>query len=65
MCRIAALIAMACGLTILTRAWNFRDSFRVKNLAVRDDMDTFFLKDLLLLENFRIFIFRQGGRVPT
>lgn len=28
--RTAALIAMACGLTIWTRAWNFRDSFRVK-----------------------------------
>ena len=37
----------------------------MKKIAVRDDMDAFFLKDLLLLENFRIFIFRQGGRVPT
>jgi hypothetical protein len=37
----------------------------MKKNAVRDDMDTFFLKDLLLLENFRIFIFRQGGRVTT
>ena len=34
--RTAVLIAMACGLTIWTRAWNFRDSFRVKKLAVRD-----------------------------
>ena len=39
--------------------------FSDEKIAVRDDMDTFFLKDLLLLENFRIFIFRQGGRVPT
>ena len=28
--RTSALIAMACGLTIWTRAWNFRDSFRRK-----------------------------------
>ena len=34
--RTAAWIAMACGLMIWTKAWNFRDSFRVKKIAVRD-----------------------------
>ena len=30
----------------------------MKKIAVRDDMDTFFLKDLLFLEKFHIFLFR-------
>ena len=42
--RTSALIAMACGLTIWTRAWNFRDSSRVKKIAVRDVRAAFVLK---------------------